>query len=166
MLIPAWLSSKARRRPGSVLPAAGGIFLSVKDADKPAIVPLAGKLHALGFVLYCTEGTSTVLRNHGIPARAVFRISTGRPNVLDLIAEKQIAWIVNTPGAGEAPRLDEVRMRTEAVTRGIPVTTTARGLAFAVDGLEALRATGGHMAVCSLQEFHRHAPRLKDLQLK
>ncbi len=155
----AFLKSQAAA--GSVLPAAGGIFLSVKDADKPAIVPLAGKLHALGFVLYCTEGTSTVLRNHGIPARAVFRISTGRPNVLDLIAEKQIAWIVNTPGAGETPRLDEVRMRTEAVTRGIPVTTTARGLEFAVEGLEALRATGGHMAVCSLQEFHRHAPRLK-----
>ncbi len=155
----AFLKSQAAA--GSILPAAGGIFLSVKDADKAPIVPLAEKLRQLGFVLYSTEGTSTVLRNHGIPAHAVFRISTGRPNVLDLIAEKQIAWIVNTPGAGETPRLDEVRMRTEAVTRGIPVTTTVRGLAFAVEGLESLRATGGHMAVCSLQEFHRHAPRLQ-----
>ncbi len=151
---------KSQIAAGSTLPARGNIFLSVKDADKPLIAPLARQLHDMGFLLYCTEGTSTVLRDHGIPSRAIFRISSGRPNVLDLIAEKQIAWIVNTPGAGEAPRRDEVRMRTEAVMRGIPVTTTIRGLAFAVDGMQSLRDTGGHMAVCSLQEFQRHAPRL------
>ncbi|MFA5044084.1 MAG: carbamoyl-phosphate synthase large subunit [Kiritimatiellia bacterium] len=151
---------KSQVAAGNVLPVAGNVFLSVRDSDKDAVIPLARRLCALGFTIYATEGTSTLLRNHGIPSQAIFRISTGRPNVLDMIQEKQVGWIVSTPSGGEAPRVDEVKMRAEAVIRGVPITTTLNGLEAAVKGLETFRETK-RMEVCSLQEYHRHVPRLK-----
>ncbi|MCX6993866.1 MAG: carbamoyl-phosphate synthase large subunit [Kiritimatiellaeota bacterium] len=151
---------KSQVAAGNVLPVAGNVFVSVRDSDKDAVIPLARRLCALGFTIYATEGTGTVLRNHGIPSQAIFRISMGRPHVLDMIQEKQVGWIVNTPSSGEIPRVDEVKMRAEAVIRGIPITTTLNGLEAAVKGLETFRETR-RMEVCSLQEYHRHAPRLK-----
>lgn len=151
---------KSQMAAGSVLPVTGNVFISVKNEDKPKIVPLARRLLQLGFTLYATEGTSTALWNHGIPSRAIFRISTGRPNALDIIQAKQVNWIVNTPSGGESPRVDEVKMRAEAVIRGIPITTTLNGLEAAVQGLETFKNSRQRMEVCSLQEYHRHAPRL------
>ncbi|MBU1734003.1 MAG: carbamoyl-phosphate synthase large subunit [Verrucomicrobia bacterium] len=151
---------KSQVAAGSVLPLAGNVFVSVRDSDKDAVIPLARRLCALGFTIYATEGTCTALRNNGITSQASFRISTGRPNVLDMIQEKQVGWIVSTPSSGEIPRVDEVKMRAEAVIRGIPITTTLNGLEAALKGLETFRETQ-RMEVCSLQEYHRHAPRLK-----
>ncbi len=151
---------KSQLAAGNVLPVAGNVFVSVRDSDKDAVIPWVKRLCALGFTVYATEGTSTLLRDHGIPSQAIFRISKGRPHVLDMIHEKQVGWIVNTPSSGESPRVDEVKMRAEAVIRGIPITTTLNGLEAAVKGLETFRDTR-RMEVCSLQEYHRHAPRLK-----
>jgi carbamoyl-phosphate synthase large subunit len=151
---------KSQIAAGNTLPTAGNVFLSVRDADKPSVVPLAKQLTELGFSIYATVGTSTVLRNHGIRSQAIFAIAQGRPNVVDLIEEKNVAWIVNTPSPGVTPRVDEVKMRAHAVVRGIPITTTIDGLRAAVAGLEALRKMDG-IEVCSLQEFHRHSPKLK-----
>jgi len=151
---------KSQVAAGNVLPVAGNVFVSVRDSDKDAVIPLARRLCALGFAVYATEGTSTVLRNNGIFSQAIFRISSGRPHVLDMIHEKQVGWIVSTPSSGESPRVDEVKMRAEAVIRGIPITTTLNGLEAALKGLEIFRETR-RMEVCSLQEYHRHAPRLK-----
>jgi carbamoyl-phosphate synthase large subunit len=123
------------------------------------MVPLARRLTEMGFRLYATLGTSTELWNNGIRSEAIFRISKGRPNALDLIEDKGVGWIINTPSSGAAPSLDEVKMRARAVIRGIPITTTIDGMRAAVNGLEALRRTG-RMEVCSLQEYHRHSPRV------
>jgi carbamoyl-phosphate synthase large subunit len=153
----AFLKSQAAA--GNALPTSGNVFLSVRDSDKAAILDLARELNALGFTLYATRGTSTVLRDHGVPSRAVFRISDGRPNAIDLMEDKEVAWIVNTPSSGASPRLDEVRMRAHCVIRGIPITTTVAGMREAINGLKSLRKME-YMTVCSLQEYHRHAPRL------
>jgi carbamoyl-phosphate synthase large subunit len=133
--------------------------MSVRDDDKDAAVPLAARLTELGFTIYATLGTSTKLRDSGTKSQAVFRISKGRPNVLDMIDENSVAWIVNTPTGGVAPMVDEIKMRASAVIRGIPITTTIDGLRAAVEGLEALRRSKG-VSVCSLQEYHRHSPKL------
>jgi carbamoyl-phosphate synthase large subunit len=151
---------KSQLAAGTVLPVAGNVFVSVRDSDKEAVIPWVRRLCNLGFTVYATLGTSTVLRNHGIPSQAIFRISKGRPNVLDLIHDKQVSWLVNTPSSGESQQVDEVKMRAEAVIRGIPITTTLNGLEAAVKGLETFRETR-RMEVCSLQEYHRHAPHLK-----
>ena len=151
---------KSQVAAGNSLPVAGNIFLSVRDQDKEAVIPLAKQLKALGFTIYATLGTSTALRDNDVHSEAIFRISMGRPNVLDMIEEKNVQWIVNTPSSGAAPRIDEIKMRARAVIRGIPITTTVDGLRAAVNGLEALRKME-NMAVCSLQEYHRHSPKLQ-----
>ncbi len=150
---------KSQIAAGTLLPESGTVFLSVRDRDKAEIVPLAKKLVDLGFTICATAGTSTVLRNSGIRSQAIFRISEGRPNAVDLIEEKNVNWIVNTPTGGAVPAMDEVRMRAHAVIRGIPITTTLHGLRAAIQGLEDLRERR-RMEVCSLQEYHRHAPKV------
>jgi carbamoyl-phosphate synthase large subunit len=153
---------KSQIAAGNGLPKSGNVFLSVRDDDKKAIIPLAKSLFELGFTIFSTLGTSTVLHNNGIKSRAMFRISQGRPNVIDMIEEKNVSWIINTPSTGVKPRKDEVEMRAHAVLRGIPITTTVDGCRAALKGLETLNRMK-QMEVCSLQEYHRHAP---DLSLK
>jgi len=141
---------------GHPLPESGNLLFSICRRDQDAVVPLARALVDLGYVLYATDGTATVLRNHGIKARAVFKIGQGRPNALDMIADAEIGWIVNTP-SGAAPQQDEVRMRIDAVMKGVPVTTTLSGLRAAIQGLQA-RKRLRDMTVCSIQEYNRHTP--------
>ncbi len=151
---------KSQMAAGNTIPDRGNVFVSVRDSDKDEAVPLVKRLAELGFEIYATLGTSTALREHGVASRAIFRISDGRPNVLDMIEERDVAWVVNTPSSGAQPSLDEVRMRARAVMRKVPITTTIHGLRAAVHGLETLRKYRG-LEVCSLQEYHRHAPRLR-----
>ncbi len=157
---------KSQIAAGNSIPQSGNIFLSVRDSDKQALIPLAHKLDELGFTIYSTQKTSTILRDNGIQTRALFRVSEGRPSVIDLIEEKTVGWIINTPSEGAAPKRDEVRIRAHAVIRGIPITTTIDGLKAAIQGLETLSQVQ-QMEVCSLQEYHRHAPplHLKDVKL-
>ncbi len=151
---------KSQIAAGGRLPTSGNVFVSVRDEDKAVMIPLAKKLVDLGFVIYATSGTSTALRDHGIKSNAVFRISEGRPNVVDMVEEKNVGWIINTPSLGPKPKVDEIKMRTHAVMRGIPITTTLDGCKAAINGLETLLVMK-HMEVCSLQEYGRHAPKLK-----
>ncbi|MBT3376548.1 MAG: carbamoyl-phosphate synthase large subunit [Lentisphaerae bacterium] len=151
---PGMAYLKSQLAAGNSLPEKGVVFVSVCDADKEAIIPLAARMAELGFDLCSTLGTSTILWNSGTKTKALFRISDGRPNVLDLIKNNEVVWIVNTP-SGAKPRADEVRMRADAVLRGIPITTTMSGLQAAIQGLEALRRLK-QIDVCSLQEFQRH----------
>jgi len=151
---------KSQVAAGNALPRSGNVFLSVRDEDKKNMIPLAARLEKLGFTVYATLGTSTILRNNGVKAQAIFRISKGRPNVIDLMDEKNVGWIINTPSSGAEPKFDEVQIRAHAVIKGIPITTTVDGMKAAIIALEALRETN-RMEVCSLQEYHRHAPKVK-----
>ena len=142
---------KSQLAAGSAVPPSGSVLLSFRDEDKLPGLELARKLDKLGFTLYATRGTSTVLWNGGLKSRAVFRISSGRPNLLDLINENEIVWIINTAEPGADAMTDEIRMRSAATARGIPVTTTIAGAAAAIEGLIDQRAFG-RFEVCSLQE--------------
>ena len=137
---------------GSPLPKSGNVFLSVRDDDKPHVAELAAKLKELGYGICATLGTSTYLWNHGIESRAVFRISRGRPNAIDLIRKGEIQWVVNTSESDGEASGDSVKMRSSAVAAGIPVTTTLAGFAAAVAGLAETRVED---AVYSLQEYLR-----------
>ena len=161
-LKPGLAFLKSQTAAGNGLPASGNVFVSVRDADKAALIPHARRLAELGFTLYATCGTSTALQEAGLDSRAIFRISDGRPNVIDMIERQGAAWIINTPASGTAPRVDEITMRAHAVIRAVPITTTIDGLKAALEGLHALSA-GDDMQVCSLQEYHRHAPVLKGI---
>ena len=144
---------KSQVAAGSDMPRGGNVFVSVRDRDKAAALPLVQRLVDLGFSIYATRGTSTVLRDNGIKSEAIFRISDGRPNVLDMITEKNVSWIINTPTDGHRPKVDETHMRSEAVIHGVPITTTISGLEATLNGLEAIK-TIQRMDVRSIQEFH------------
>lgn len=145
---------KSQMAAGNAIPEKGGVLVSFKDSDKAAGVEACRRLREFGFELYATRGTATRLWNSGIKCHGVYRISYGRPNILDLMNEGLIGWIVNTPESGGVAMEDEIRMRSAAVALGIPVTTTIAGLLSALEGLtESVDA--GRLAVCSLQEYHR-----------
>ena len=146
---------KSQVAAGNALPMQGNVFVSLRDPDKAAAVPLCRELAEMGFTIYATLGTSTMLRENGINSQAIFRISAGRPNVLDLIAEKNVSWIINSPSTGAGSKVDEIRMRSEAVIHGVPITTTINGFEAAIQGLKAIKAVD-RMDVRSLQEYHRH----------
>ena len=150
---------KSQIAAGTRIPRAGKIFVSVRDEDKEALVPLVKRLLADGYEIYATRGTSTHLWNNGVRSRALFRVAEGRPNLLDLVEEHDVAWIITTPSPGSAQAADDIRIRSTAVLRGIPVTTTLDALRCAIDGLDAF-AENPRLEVCSLQEYQRRAPKL------
>ena len=95
---------KSQLAAGQNLPRQGNVFISVRDKDKEAVVPIAKKLSALKFNIYATKGTAEVLEKHGIVFSLLPKIAEGRPNVLDLMKDGKIQFVINTP-SGRIPRL-------------------------------------------------------------
>ena len=145
---------------GNTLPESGNVFVAFRDLDKEAAIPLVKDLVKLGFNIFATRGTATCLYDAGIKSEAIFRISRGRPNLLDMIDENRLQWIINTPEPTAEAKVDEIQMRAQTVANGIPITTTISGMEAAIEGLKAIRESGGRIEVCSLQEYHRHALKL------
>ena len=144
---------KSQVAAGSPLPKGGDVFVSLRNEDKAEGVELARELAELGYGIYATLGTSTALWAAGIKSKAVFRISRGRPNALDLLREKAVGWIVSTAETGHEATEDNARLRTAATAAGVPLTTTLAGFRAAVAGL-AENGPLGETAVRSLQEWH------------
>ena len=151
---PAIAYFKSQIAAGSPLPGSGDVFVSFRDEDKPAGTEIVRELVRLGYGVYATCGTSTCLRDAGIPSKAVFRISRGRPNALDLIRDGVLKWIVCTTGNGHEANEDNARLRSGAVAARVPLTTTIYGFRAAVKGL-AEENFLGETGVRSLQEYHR-----------
>jgi carbamoyl-phosphate synthase large subunit len=143
--------AKAKIAAHQKLPRTGSVFVSVKDPDKRLVIPLAQRLVRLGYEVVSTQGTHTVLRRSGVPATRVHKLAEGlRPNVLDIVKNRTVKLIVNTP-SGRGARTDEGRIRAVAASLDIPCITTMSGAAAAVRALEALHAS--EFSVCSLQEY-------------
>jgi carbamoyl-phosphate synthase large subunit len=145
-LSKAWLAT------GQKLPLYGRVFLSVKDDDKRDVIFLAKKLIDMGFVIYSTNGTRKVLERNGIPVRLAYRMNEGRPNAIDLILNSELELIINTP-FGKEPRADEAKIRSLAISRGIPVITTMSVAQVFASAIETMRKSS--LEVVSLQECHR-----------
>jgi carbamoyl-phosphate synthase large subunit len=143
--------AKAQMAASPALPRQGRVFISVRDSDKKAIVPVARELAALGFELCATDGTARLLTGAGLKVATLFKLSEGRPNCLDLIKNGELQLIINTP-AGKSPRADEVKIRTAAVANKISIMTTLAGAKAAVLGIRALQERG--LSVAPLQEYH------------
>jgi len=133
------------------LPKGGRVFISVKDADKEAIIPVAREFLELGFEIVSTSGTAEALTKAKIKVTRVFRINEGRPNVLDRIKNGDIDFIVNTP-SGKIPREHEVVIRNAALAAKIPIMTTVRAALASANGIRSLQKR--KVQVRSLQEYH------------
>lgn len=143
--------AKSQMAAGGPLPMGGRVFISVSDAHKKTVAEV-GKLFAdLGFELIATAGTASVLQQAGLKVQQVFKLTEGRPNTVDLLKNREIHLVINTP-AGQSPRADEVKIRTTAVYTGTPIMTTLSGAKAAALGIAALKKSG--YGVKTLQEYH------------
>jgi carbamoyl-phosphate synthase large subunit len=133
------------------LPKKGRVFISVKDTDKEAIIPVAREFVKLGFEIISTSGTAAALTNAKIKVTKVFKLREGRPNVLDRVKNGDINFIINTP-SGKIPREDEVIIRNAALAQKIPIMTTVRAAQASANGIRSLQKS--KVRVRSLQEYH------------
>ncbi len=144
--------AKAQLAAGQILPRKGRVFISVKNRDKRAMIFIAKKLSDFGFQIVATRGTAKALSQNGIPVELVHKVHEGRPNIVDLIKNRQIDLIINTP-TGHRPRRDQVSIRAVAVAHNVPLITTISGAAASVNGIEALLKE--EIQVKPLQEYHK-----------
>jgi carbamoyl-phosphate synthase large subunit len=144
--------AKSQIAAGAALPARGLAFLSVKNDDKEALVPVARRLCELGFALVATRGTAAYLRQRGLVVEQVNKVIEGRPHCVDRMVNGEIDLVVNTVAGAQETR-DSFSLRRTALTRGIAYFTTLRGAQAAVDGIQATH-TGCLEVVQSLQEYH------------
>ena len=143
--------AKAQISADGALPLEGAIFITVNDADKANVTPIARRFHGLGFRVLGTEGTARYLRSRGIPAERVHKVHEGRPNAIDLLLSDRIQLLINTP-LGKLSQQDDYAIRQAALQHGVPYTTTLSGASAACDAIIALRSRAGD--VRSLQEWH------------
>ncbi|MBE0582998.1 MAG: carbamoyl-phosphate synthase large subunit, partial [Desulfofustis sp.] len=141
---------KAQLAAGSSLPTQGNVFISVRDGDKIAIVPIARTLVELGFTIYATSGTALFLQESRIDCQQINKISQGRPHILDKIQDHDIAWIVNT-SLGRRTTEDSYRIRRAAIDLHVPYTTTVSGAAAFIRALRDMRNKA--VGVKAVQKF-------------
>ncbi len=147
--------AKAEAGAFSKLPVQGAVFLSVADRDKRAIVPIARRFAKLGFEIFATSGTARLLNASGIAAKEVAKLGEGGVSGLDLIEERRVGLVINTP-QGRGPRADGYYLRRAALENRIPCITTIAGAEAAVSGIAALQRE--KPGVRSLQEYHALRP--------
>jgi carbamoyl-phosphate synthase large subunit len=143
--------AKSQMAANAPLPLSGRVFISVSDAHKLHAADVAKEFAALGFELVATGGTADVLEKAGLKVQRIFKLQEGRPNAIDLLKNKELQLVINTP-SGATPRADEVKIRTTAVMTGTPIMTTLSGAKAAAMGIAALKKSG--YAVKTVQEYH------------
>jgi carbamoyl-phosphate synthase large subunit len=143
--------AKSQMAANAPLPLSGRVFISVSDADKQNVAAIAREFAGLGFELVSTSGTAAVLEKAALKVQRIHKLAEGRPNALDLLKNREIQLVINTP-AGQAPRADEIKIRTTAVYTGTPIMTTLSGAKAAALGIAALKKSG--YAVKTVQEYH------------
>ncbi len=130
--------AKSQLAANSALPLSGTIFVSVADRDKREILPVARALADMGYRLISTRGTAAALRQAGIAVTEINKIQEGRPNLLDLMKNDQVALVINTP-SGRGAQSDEGKIRAAAVAHGVTCITTVPAAQVAVEACRALR---------------------------
>jgi len=126
------------------------VFLSVKPSDKPRAVEIARGLAAMGFDLVATRGTATAIQAAGIECALVNKVAEGRPNIVDLIKNGEIAMVINTVEERRNAIADSRYIRTAALLNRVTTFTTIAGAEAAVEGMKHLENLG----VYSVQELH------------
>ncbi len=145
---------KAQLAAGSKLPLSGKVLISVCERDREAVLPIAGKLAELGFSLLATDGTGEFLNSHGLSCRLVQKLNEGRPNVADVIRNREVALIINTP-IGRLSKIDDSYIRMLAIQYRVPYVTTVAAAEATAEGIA--EAKHGVSPLKSLQEYQAEA---------
>jgi carbamoyl-phosphate synthase large subunit len=141
---------KSQLGAGTKLPTSGKAFLTVKNADKPRAVEVARQLVALGFTVAATKGTAAAITAAGIACETVNKVTEGRPHVVDMIKNNEIALVVNTVEERRNAIADSRAIRTSALLARVTTFTTIAGAEAAVEGMKYIDKLG----VISVQEMH------------
>jgi carbamoyl-phosphate synthase large subunit len=149
--------AKAQEAAGTILPRPGAdqqgmVFISVKQGDKAAVTQPARWLADLGFKLCATLGTAEHLSQAGIPVEAVNKVNEGRPHIVDLMKNGEVALVFNTT-QGKQALSDSFSIRRTALTSRIPYFTTAAGMRAAVAAMASFKEGGFYCK--ALQDYHR-----------
>jgi carbamoyl-phosphate synthase large subunit len=142
--------AKAQISAGNSLPLEGKVMVTVNKDDREGVVPIARRFHDMGFGLVATAGTRRILAEQGVPAEAVFKVSEGRPHGVDLMVNREVHLLINTP-LGKSAQHDDYVMREAALANHVPYTTTLSGARAACDAIRSMREHPS--AVRSLQEW-------------
>ncbi|MFF8801515.1 MULTISPECIES: carbamoyl-phosphate synthase large subunit [unclassified Methylobacterium] len=142
--------AKSQLGSGTAVPRTGTVFVSVRDDDKPRVLPAIRLLHALGFTILATSGTQRYLAEEGIPTNRINKVLEGRPHIVDAIKNGEIALVINTTeGAGALS--DSRSLRRAALLHKVPYYTTLAGAMAAAEGIKAYLE--GDLQVRALQEY-------------
>ncbi len=147
--------AKSQEAAGMILPTSGSVFVSVRDEDKVHIVPLARSLRQLGFSLVATRSTADFLTRHGLETARVAKVGEGKPDVVDLMRQRTLSLIVNTP-SGKRSRVDGYAIRRTALELNIPCITNLHSADAAVHAIAVLQ--GASMGVKPLQTHYETLP--------
>jgi len=150
---------KAQEATQQTLPLEGTVLITVAEKDRPAVVEVARQFAELGFSLLATEGTAACLAQHGIKAEQVLKLHEGRPNIVDLIMNRRINLVINTP-AGKQSKYDDSYIRKSAIKYKVPYITTLAGAMAAAKGIAA-RRQAPEVRVKSLQAYHADIERIR-----
>jgi len=142
---------KSQLAAGVRLPKKGKVFVSVKNADKPPVTEIARTLVGLGFTLVATKGTAAALSAAGVPVSAVNKVAEGRPHIVDMIKNDEIALVINTVEEKRSAIQDSYTIRREALTDQVPTYTTIAGARAAAMGMEGM----GELVPYSTQALHK-----------
>jgi carbamoyl-phosphate synthase large subunit len=142
---------KSQLGAGVGLPPQGTVFISVRDSDKPRAVEVARLLHEMKYGLVATRGTAAAIEAAGIPVRLVNKVKDGRPHVVDLLKNGEIALVITTVAENRAQIADSRSIRTTALAQRVTYYTTIAGGRAAVEGMRYLR----DLEVYDLQSLHR-----------
>ncbi|MCL1856030.1 MAG: carbamoyl-phosphate synthase large subunit [Kiritimatiellaeota bacterium] len=142
---------KSQEGANATLPKEGGILISLSEKTESAAAA-AKEFSDLGFKVYATEGTATFLRANGIATEVIAKIKEGRPNAIDLIVNRQVSIVINTPSPRRDSLTDDASIRKAALKYKTPYMTTAAAAHAAAQGIAAARADNG--TVTSIQEYH------------
>ncbi len=143
---------KAQEAAQQTLPLQGTVLITVSEKDRPAVVEVARQFAELNFTILATSGTAACLTKHGIAAQVVKKMHEGRPHIVDLVMNREIHLIVNTP-AGKQSQHDDSYIRKNAIKYKVPYITTLAGALAAARGIAA-RRQAGVAVVKSVQRYH------------
>jgi carbamoyl-phosphate synthase large subunit len=141
---------KSQLAAGSRLPESGTVLMTVMDADKPAAVEIARRLHELGYSIVATRGTAAAIAADGLPVRVVNKVKDGRPHVVDMVKNGEISLVFTTVDETRTAIADSRSIRMSSIANNVTYYTTMSGARAAVEGLAYLR----ELEVYDLQGLH------------
>ncbi len=144
--------AKGQLASGMSLPVSGAVFISVRDQDKPEILPVATALRQFGFTIHATKNTHRFFERHGIEAKHVYKLGEGKPDAIDLLKQRSLSLVINTP-SGKRSHSDGFAIRRTALELNIPTITNIHSCQAALGAVAVLRQAP--LQVCALQDYHK-----------